>query len=160
MSRISRHEAYLQIAEVISKRSTCARGANGCVIIENSRLVPVAIAYNGSESGSEHCNPNLCDWKDIRMGPCKWAVHAEENALRQVGLIILNVNIYITSSPCLTCTERLISSKLIISSIYFRNLYHKTEHLKLLWEKNIDLYQLTPLYKINSITGEVSEARP
>lgn len=157
MSRISRHEAYLQIAEVISKRSTCARGANGCVIIDILHNIPLAMTYNGSEGGHDHCNPRDCNWKDIREKPCSHAVHAEENALRKVGNIKKKVDIYLTSSPCLTCTQRLISSKLEIYRMYFRHLYHTVDHLKILGVSGVYLYQVTPLYMIDYFTGEVVE---
>jgi dCMP deaminase len=81
--RISKDEYYLNIAQEISKRSTCLRRHYGCVIVNDDIII--ATGYNGSPRGEENC----CD-----RGFCKRAnaeryagyencdaVHAEQNAI-------------------------------------------------------------------------------
>ena len=81
--RISKDEYYLNIAEEVSKRSTCLRRHYGCVIVNDDIII--STGYNGSPRGEENC----CD-----RGFCKRAnaerysgyencdsVHAEQNAL-------------------------------------------------------------------------------
>lgn len=82
-NRVSKDEYYLEIARMVSKRSTCLRRHYGCVIV--NRDIIIATGYNGSPRGEENC----CD-----RGTCKRAdaarysgyencnaVHAEQNAL-------------------------------------------------------------------------------
>lgn len=85
MKRISKTEYYLNIAEAVSKRSTCIRRHYGCVIVRNDEII--ATGYNGSPRGETNC----CDVYEIcprhsqehntgNYGDCP-AVHAEQNAM-------------------------------------------------------------------------------
>lgn len=81
--RISKDEYYLEIAKVVSKRSTCLRRHYGCVIVKDDIII--ATGYCGNPRGEDNC----CE-----TGVCKRAgaeryhgyencnsVHAEQNAL-------------------------------------------------------------------------------
>ena len=81
--RPDKNTYYLDIAEAVSKRSTCLKRHYGCVIVKDDIII--ATGYNGSPRGEENC----CD-----RGTCKRAaaerytgyencdsVHAEQNAL-------------------------------------------------------------------------------
>lgn len=82
--RLSKKEYYLNIAKVVSQRSTCLKRRYGCVIVNNDEII--ATGYNGSPRGETNC----CD-----LGNCKrmnepsnsglydecFSVHAEQNAL-------------------------------------------------------------------------------
>lgn len=84
MSRITKSEYYIGIAEAVSKRSTCLKRRYGCIIVKNDEII--ATGYNGSPRGSVNC----CD-----VGHCKrlnkpsnsgdysdcFSVHAEQNAM-------------------------------------------------------------------------------
>lgn len=85
MSRISKKDYYLSIAEAVAKRSTCLRRQYGAVIVNNDEIV--STGYNGSPRGTNNC----CDfgycWREangIAHGKeyesCL-AVHAEQNAI-------------------------------------------------------------------------------
>lgn len=85
MKRISKDAYYLEIAYVVSKRSTCLRRHYGAVIVNHDEIV--ATGYNGSARGDSNC----CDVHDEcprkhkahnsgDYGDCP-AVHAEQNAL-------------------------------------------------------------------------------
>lgn len=85
MKRISKDDYYLEIASVVSKRSTCLRRHYGAVIVNHDEIV--ATGYNGSARGDSNC----CDVHDEcprkhkahnsgDYGDCP-AVHAEQNAL-------------------------------------------------------------------------------
>lgn len=84
MSRINKHAYYLNIAEAVSKRSTCLKRRYGAVIVKNDEII--ATGYNGSPRGEENCcdrgtclrlnkPSNTGDYSDCH------SVHAEQNAL-------------------------------------------------------------------------------
>lgn len=84
MSRVTKNEYYIGIAEAVSKRSTCLKRRYGCIIVKNDEII--STGYNGSPRGSVNC----CD-----VGQCKrlnkpsnsgdysdcHSVHAEQNAM-------------------------------------------------------------------------------
>ena len=45
---------FMEIAQVVSKRSTCLRRSVGAVIVKNRQIV--ATGYNGTPSKLEHCS--------------------------------------------------------------------------------------------------------
>ena len=78
--RPSFDEVYMQVVEVIARRSTCLRKKVGSVIVVDRRIL--SHGYNGVVSGEAHC----CDtgvYLKAKAGredykPC---VHAEQNAI-------------------------------------------------------------------------------
>lgn len=85
MTRPTKPEYFLDIAEAVAKRSTCLRRQYGAVIVRDD--VIVSTGYNGSPRGDENC----CDagecWREANNIPhgeryelCQ-AVHAEANAI-------------------------------------------------------------------------------
>jgi len=84
MSRLSKDEYYLQIANAVSERSTCLKRKYGCVIVKNDEII--ATGYNGNPRGEKNCcdvgkcgrmnKPhNSGDYSDCH------SVHAEQNAM-------------------------------------------------------------------------------
>ncbi len=76
---------FLEIAKVVSSRSTCLRRRYGAVIVRDN--VIVSTGYNGSPRGSMNCvDRGTCKRKELnipsgeRYELCE-AVHAEQNAL-------------------------------------------------------------------------------
>jgi dCMP deaminase len=115
-SRPSYDEYFMELAKVISKRSTCLRRRVGAVIVKEDRIL--ATGYNGPPRGITHCSKVGCfrSEKSIPSGEkeelCR-AVHAEQNAIIQAALFGINMKdaiLYITHRPCLTCTKLLISA--------------------------------------------------
>lgn len=85
MKRISKDNYYLEIAHVVSKRSTCLRRHYGAVVVNHDEIV--ATGYNGSARGDANCCDiyEECPRKHKAhnsgdYGDCP-AVHAEQNAL-------------------------------------------------------------------------------
>src|SRR5215831_10652027 len=78
LNRITRWQAFMQTAEVWSRRSTCMRRNVGAVIAVNDRIV--SVGYNGAPPGEPHCDGKTC----IPPGciGCARAVHAEINAIK------------------------------------------------------------------------------
>lgn len=96
MSRISENECFLQIAKIMSKRSTCKRRCYGSVIVKyphgSKRAKIVSVSYNGSPAGTPNCsdNPEDCIRKKNNIAHntdytfCS-SVHSEINACLQAG---------------------------------------------------------------------------
>lgn len=99
--RISWPEYFLGIAAVVATRATCPRRRVGAVIVQNNRIL--SCGYNGSAPGEPHCDDVGCDMVD---GHCKRTIHAERNALRELGYVDFRlgpVTLYTTLEPCAAC---------------------------------------------------------
>ena len=85
MERPDKINYYLDIAETVSKRSTCLRKHYGAIIVKND--VIISTGYNGAPRGRKNCSDiNYCmrDALHIPRGEryemCR-SVHAEANAI-------------------------------------------------------------------------------
>lgn len=85
MDRVSKHNYYLDIAEVVAERSTCLRKKYGAIIVKND--VIVSTGYNGAPRGRKNCSDlKYCmrDKLNIPRGEryelCR-SVHSEANAI-------------------------------------------------------------------------------
>ena len=85
MSRVSKHNYYLDIAQTVAERGTCMRRLFGAIIVKDD--VIVSTGYNGAPRGRQNCNDiNMCirDKLNIPRGEryemCR-SVHAEANAI-------------------------------------------------------------------------------
>lgn len=141
---------FMQIAEVVSRRSTCFRRNVGAVVVENKKFL--SIGYNGPPSGEPHCTGVGC--ADPRMG-CQRAVHAEVNALDRTPVISHDPwSMYVTESPCPTCAEAIIKSP--VEDVFFLHLYRLTAGVELLMSKGVMVWRMTPSgYITNYRTGEL-----
>ena len=85
MSRTDKINYYLDIAETVSKRSTCLRRQYGAIIVLNDEIV--STGYNGAPRGRKNCvdlGPCTRDALNLPSGEryelCR-SVHAEANAI-------------------------------------------------------------------------------
>ncbi|NIM03699.1 cytidine deaminase, partial [bacterium] len=76
---------FIEIAKVVSSRSTCLRRKYGAVIVKDN--VIISTGYNGSPRGMENCiDVQRCKRRELnipsgeRYELCE-AVHAEQNAI-------------------------------------------------------------------------------
>ena len=151
--RISRHQLFMEVAQVFAKRSTCARLAVGAVVVADRSIV--AAGYNGSAAGEPHCTGKHCT--PPGQG-CQRALHAELNALSRIPTSVLGspLDIYVTDSPCAHCYELIVEPMYHIRSLYFANLYRINQHL--LDHSELSIFRLTPSgYVIDYRTGELVE---
>lgn len=108
MARPSWDEYFMELAEVVAKRSTCNRRAVGAVLVRDKRILTTG--YNGSPPGLPHCTDVGCLMLD---GHCVRAIHAEQNAIIQAaqhGIDLRGATCYVTSSPCVHCAKMLIGA--------------------------------------------------
>jgi dCMP deaminase len=99
--RASWDEYFMNIAEVVSSRSTCPRKYVGAVIVRNRTIL--STGYNGSIRGMPHCSDV---GHMMEAGHCVATIHAEVNAILQAarnGVNIDGATLYVTASPCWNC---------------------------------------------------------
>ena len=138
-------EYFIEIAQVVSKRSTCLRHKNGAVLVRNKHLI--STGYNGAPSGLPHCSEVGC-LRVKNMVPsgerhelCRGA-HAEANAIVQAALHGANTEgsvMYSTHRPCSFCAKLIINAKVIEVVYIFQ--YPDELALELLTSAGIKLRQ-------------------
>jgi len=132
--RPSWDEYFIEIAQVVSKRSTCLRRAYGAVIVKDE--VIVSTGYNGSPRGEANClDTGVCVREQLqvprgeRYELCV-AVHAEQNAIINGDPVKMKgATIYIAGfqadgslapgEPCLLC-RRMIRNAMIKRVVYLK----------------------------------------
>jgi dCMP deaminase len=112
MGRISLDELYLDMAELIAQRSTCARRQVGCVLTDHRGRV-LSMGYNGVPSGQVHCTTTPCKGANYPSGQgldfCQ-AIHAEQNAVVLLRDPTVVHTAYVTVSPCRSCIKLLFAT--------------------------------------------------
>lgn len=104
-------EYFLIIASAVSIRSDCLRDKVGAVITRDNRII--ATGYNGAPAGMAGCADAPCPRGysgvpheapyDYGEGRCI-ALHAERNAILQIGLVAcFGTTLYTTRKPCPDC---------------------------------------------------------
>lgn len=133
-TRISLDQMFLDIAETVSKRSTCPRLNVGSVIVKDKRAV--SIGYNGTPPGEPHCIDVGCT---LDSG-CASVVHAEANAIvwaARAGISTSGTTIYSTHEPCYECSKLIASSGII--NVVFRAEYKRRSGVELLKKLGIEV---------------------
>ncbi len=110
------NEYFIDIAQLVSRRSTCTRRSVGAVLVKNKRIL--ATGYNGAPSGLAHCSEVGClrEQQQVPSGQrhelCR-GLHAEQNAIIQAayhGISIAGATLYSTTVPCSICLKMLINA--------------------------------------------------
>ena len=85
MSRISKENYYLDIAETVLERATCLRRIYGAIIVKNDEII--STGYNGAPRGRQNCvDMGFCTREMMKVPRgeryelCR-SVHAEANAI-------------------------------------------------------------------------------
>ncbi|MHA1285131.1 MAG: deoxycytidylate deaminase [Promethearchaeota archaeon] len=146
-NRISKDEYFMQIAEVVAKRSTCIKRHVGAVLVKDSHII--STGYNGAPAGLKHCTPEICVRKNLKSGEkpelCR-GVHAEINCIIQAAIhgtsIQGNTTLYSTTFPCMSCLKLIINAG--IKRLVYKEGYNMENEVKksLLKESNLIVEQL------------------
>ena len=85
MSRVSKENYYLDIAQTVLERATCLRRVYGAIIVKNDEII--STGYNGAPRGRENCvDLGFCTREALKVPRgeryelCR-SVHAEANAI-------------------------------------------------------------------------------
>ncbi len=126
---------FIEIAKVVSSRSTCLRRKYGAVIVKDN--VIISTGYNGSPRGMENCiDVQRCKRRELnipsgeRYELCE-AVHAEQNAIinaspeRMKGASVYIAGFeengdFADGVPCKLC-DRIIRNARIINVVYLKS---------------------------------------
>ena len=110
MERITADQAYMEMASILGKRSTCIDKQVGCMLVSRDNVI-LATGYNGAPRGMSHCIDVGTCIKDMsgNVNLCRSA-HAEQNALIQCIQPGLIHTAYCTLSPCSTCVKLLMNT--------------------------------------------------
>jgi len=117
--RLTWDDIWFEVAQAISKRSTCLRRQYGAVIVNDNKLI--STGYNGSASGERHCTEEgECERERLgiphgqQYEKCV-SVHAEMNAVinadpdRMKGAILYLYGAEnghkIKAEPCAMCAR-------------------------------------------------------
>ena len=139
-------EYFMDIADLVSRRSTCLRRSVGAVIVKDRRLL--ATGYNGAPSGLEHCLEIGCLREELgvpsgeRHELCR-GLHAEQNAIIQAALHGVSVNgssLYCTNHPCIICAKMIINAG--IGAVYMKADYRDKLAADILKEAGVKVSQL------------------
>jgi dCMP deaminase len=112
-------EYFMDIAALVSKRSTCLRRGVGAVLVRDRRIL--STGYNGAPSGMRHCLDIGClrEQLNIPSGErhelCR-GLHAEQNAIIQAAFHGVSVNgstLYCTNQPCVICSKMIINAGIV-----------------------------------------------
>ncbi len=140
MARPSWDEYFMELAQVVAKRSTCNRRSVGTVLVRDKRILTTG--YNGSPSGLPHCTDVGCLIVD---GHCVRAIHAEQNAIIQAALHGINLRgatCYVTSSPCVHCAKMLIAAG--IERIVYMDSYTEEIGLEMARQAGVKMERFAP----------------
>ena len=150
MTRITREMAFMECAAVWAKRSTCYRGCVGCVIVRDNNII--SIGYNGAHAGQPHCAGMTCPRSP--EGGCDRARHAEANALMRCNESTIGADMYVTTSPCVSCAVLIEHHH--ISRVFYSTPYRDETSLVMLHKAGIVVRRLTPNgMLINPLTNEL-----
>lgn len=153
MPRISREQMFMDICDIVAKRSTCGRQNVGAVLVNPQHSI-VSIGYNGPPSGDAHCKGIQCE--KTSAGGCLRSVHAEENALNRYSGTD-GLDLYVSLSPCETCARRIFAVG-IIRRVFYRQEYRVRDSIEWLHNQGIGVFRLTPAGQLtNAITNELIE---
>lgn len=134
---------FMEIARIVSMRSTCLRRHVGAVIVKDKRIL--ATGYNGAPSGLKHCLEVSCLREKLKIASgerhelCR-GLHAEQNAIIQAayhGVSINGAHLYCTHLPCSICIKMLINAG--IQEVYYEEGYPDELSMNMVDESHIIL---------------------
>ena len=146
-------EYFLEIVEIIKKRSKDANTKHGCILVdENNRIV--GTGYNSFPSGFP--DDSLPNFRPTKLEPNSpkyhFMVHSEENAI--CNLTTRNYQIltcYITGTPCVRCLRMMYQAgvrRIVMSNNYGWQFSNDEKHFfdEIIENGNIKLETLTQQY--------------
>lgn len=129
----------IEIAKVVSTRSTCDRLQAGAVITAKDRIV--STGYNGSPPGQPHCDNT---WHEMENDHCVRTIHSEHNAILQAsrigGISLIGTTMYSLYSPCYQCCRYILSAG--ISRVVYQQEYRDTKGLEYLKQAGVIVEKL------------------
>jgi dCMP deaminase len=145
-SRPDWDEYFMDIASLVSRRSTCQRRRVGALLVRERRIL--STGYNGAPTGLRHCLEIGCLRVQLaipsgeRHELCR-GLHAEQNAIIQAalhGVGIAGATLYCTNHPCGICAKMIINAGIV--SVVIRDGYSDKLAADILGEAGIQVRTL------------------
>lgn len=103
---------FINIAKEVSTRATCIRRQVGAVCVDEDGHI-ISTGYNGVPAGSPHCTQKPCKGSQEKSGEgldmCE-SLHAEVNAIAHCNNPKNIHEIYVTTSPCMSCMKLIVAT--------------------------------------------------
>ena len=156
---IDLRDIFMNLAFMLSLKSTCRRAQAGCVVTKDKRII--SVGYNGVPPNQLECIErkacrqegdeirfSLNIWQEqqpvkIKSPGCFDSLHAETNALGfclQNGINTTGSVIYLTMAPCKACSQMMVASG--VKRIYFKDFYRDMDGLLYLKTYGVEVVQL------------------
>ena len=139
-------EYFLDIADLVSRRSTCRRRSVGAVLVKERRIL--ATGYNGAPSGLRHCLDLGClrEQNNVPSGErhelCR-GLHAEQNSIIQAalhGVSVKEATLYCTNHPCSICAKMIINAG--VAKVIFQEGYSDQLSEDMLQEAGVEVCKI------------------
>ncbi|MCB4204706.1 cytidine/deoxycytidylate deaminase family protein [Deferribacterales bacterium Es71-Z0220] len=137
---------FLELTDVVKKRSTCLRRQVGAIIVKDNHIL--STGYNGVPTKITHCSEVGCLREKLKVPSgerhelCR-GLHAEQNAIIQAalhGVSIKDATLYTNTKPCSICTKMIINAG--IKRIVYQIDYTDKLADELLAETDIELVKI------------------
>ena len=137
---------FMDIAQLVAKRSTCLRRSVGAVVVKDKRIL--STGYNGAPMDVAHCRVTGCIREQMKIPSgerhelCR-GIHAEQNAIIQAayhGVSIKEAALYCTNLPCSICAKMIINAG--IRTIYYLSGYADAMSEEMLTEAGVDVLKI------------------
>lgn len=106
---------FLDIAEVVARRSHDAETQVGAVIVDENKRI-LATGYNGFPPGA-----NDAELPNLRPDKYPFMVHAEMNAIASSRQDLRGATLYVTYNPCRECAKAIMTAGI-------RNVVYRIEY--------------------------------
>jgi len=136
----------MEIALLVSRRSTCLRRQVGAVVAKDRNIL--STGYNGAPAGITHCEVTGCLREKLNVPSgerhelCR-GLHAEQNAIIQAayhGTSIKDSTLYCTNLPCSICSKMIINAG--IKKIVYKDGYMDELAEEMITESGIEIERL------------------
>ena len=129
-------QVYMELAKILSMRSTCSRRHVGCAIVTRDYKRVLSVGYNGNAAGL----PNRCDEPEA-TGKCG-CLHAEENAVISCSESPTTQKIVFTTVyPCKMCAKRIVQLGGVIR-VYYLDDYRNNDAIDVFEKSGIMVTQI------------------
>jgi dCMP deaminase len=156
--RPSYDEYFMEMAYIVSKRSTCIRRKVGAILVKDKHIL--STGYNGAPKGHQHCSKEGClrEKSNVPSGErheiCR-GLHAEQNVIIQAAVFGIQINnsiLYCTNTPCIVCAKMLINAG--VDEIVFSGDYPDDLAKQMLDESKIKLRKLININNKSNLLEE------
>ncbi|KAI9221998.1 cytidine deaminase-like protein [Blastocladiella britannica] len=104
---------FLALCHLASLRSNCMKRRVGALLVSSATRRVLSTGYNGTPRGLVNCGHGGCArcnsgaHAGVSLDTCL-CLHAEENALLEVGRAAFGATLYCTTFPCLGCAKKIV----------------------------------------------------